>query len=186
MIIKAIVYAENKEDALGKARTVFEGLTREGRTFDYYQMFDKSSGNFSGDGRWGEMSNCVLASSKEGREFIGEGMRWTYEEFKEHLEEVKAAINAYPAHVLFEERCKSAKSGSDEKLDLSLFRFKCYKLGQYSGDAIYLYDGEGSGIRSFRHLKDVLSKYADSYEKRGKKNPYENLLVWVVPADVHY
>ena len=144
-------------------------------------MFDDEGTTVSGKGRWGNLPAAALVSSKEGKKLVEDGIKYTKETFFENLELVKQAINTYSKEELFEEGDKIT-----EDMDLSLFKYRCHRLGMYQGPEIWLYDHEGSGIREGRHLEGVLNKWSHIYEGREEKNPYEGMDIWVVPADVHY
>ena len=61
------------------------------------------------------------------------------------------------------------------------YQFQC--IGQSGGSGIWLYDNDGSGIRTRHHLDNALTKWPDlDYTSE----EYKGLDVWVVPADVHY
>ena len=40
-IIKAILYANSEEEALDKAKSIFENLCGDGQAFDYYTLFNE-------------------------------------------------------------------------------------------------------------------------------------------------
>lgn len=169
MIIRAIVYAKDKDEALQKAYGIFEGMCGEGRDFDYYRMFRKEDAGtgVSGSDRWGELPAVSEVTSKEGKKLVDEGIKYTKQRFMEAIKKVREGIEKYTDDELFEEK---------DRLDI-MFKYYCNCIGQYSGPEIFLYDDDGSGIRSERELKDALNQY-------GKPN--KELKVYVVPADVHH
>ena len=175
MIIRAIVFAKNNDDALNKAEIVFKRLCEDQRPFDYYAMFDTPGTAVSGAGRWGQMEAVSLASSRQGLKLINEGMKYQKESFLQGISRLKQHL----------------KRGIDElwlnntawKKDIGSFHYTCHQLGQYSGGEVFLYDQDGEGIRSETHLDDVLNRWAD---KEGViPEEYSDLKVYVVPADVH-
>jgi len=180
MVIRAIVYAKNKEDALAKAANVFDGLTENQDPFDYYEMFNTAGSVVSGRGRWGALPAAVKADSKAGKKLIEEGMKSTWDEFKEAIKAVREGISTGTDEKLFED--KDVKTNNMT----GMFKYFCGLIGQYSGSAIWLYDHDGEGIRDREHLANTLSKWKCVYEDKGQENPCKDLSVWVVPADVHY
>lgn len=183
MVIRAIVYAKSRKKALGLATGIFEQLTGDDRPFDYFTMFDNPGSSVSGKGRWGEMPACSKASSREGGKMISEGWDATVKEFNDAMKEIREALACYTDEEIMEEKSdKPAKDG----LILSLIRHKMYQVGQYSGSSYWLYDQDGSAIRDKGHLDNVMNKWACLDESRTSENPYKDLDIWVVPADVHF
>ncbi len=193
-IIRAIVYAKNKEEALEKAKEIFENLCGEnGQPFDYFTTFDEEGSSVSGRGRWGTITPVTLATSKQGKKLIDDGMKYTKNKFMESIEKVRDTIKEFTNQELFEEEIQDTKtkvvqrlSGDKGGYGLSMFRYFCGCVGEYRGSNIYLYDNDGEGIRKENHLKDVLSKWRGIYEDAGKKNPNKDLKIFLIPADVHY
>lgn len=175
MVIRTIVYASTKKEALSKAKEVFNGLCENQNPFDYFTTFDEENTKVSGKARWGNLPVVAKVSSKGGQKLVEEGMKYTYEGFCESLNSIRRNIVKFTNTQLFE---------GTEKDDM--FRHRCHCIGKYRGGDIFLYDNDGEGIRSKRHLKDVLNKWNCLYEKQNKPNPYKNDDVWVIPADVHF
>ncbi len=193
MIIRACVYAKNEEDALDKAKVIFERLCGEGgQPFDYYKTFDEEGSPVSGKGRWGNITPVALATSQEGKKLIDEGMKYTKDNFMEYIKKVRDNLKVYSDEELFEEEVTNDKTKVIQRLnennnsDLSMFKYYCNCVGQYRGSNIFLYDNDGEGINKGSHLRDVLDKWKFLYEKKGEPNPYKDLKCYVVPADVHY
>jgi hypothetical protein len=181
-VIRAIVYADNKEEALDKAKGVFERLCGEdGHTFDYFTTFDDNSSEMSGPARWGKLPVVALANSKEGKKLIDDGMKWIRQTYMENLQKAKEMIKNYSDEELFEEKILDSKTQVVQRLtntnhNLSMARYYFYCVGEWKGSNIWLYDNDGEGIRNSGHLKDVLNKWGEHKDKK----------VYVVPADVHY
>ena len=174
MVISAIVYAPDEESAFDKAREVFERLCGEnGQPFDYFSTFESAGSPMSGRGRWGSVVPIARADSKEGKRLIEEGMDATKIDFMRNLSEVRKALEGRSDEELFRK--------NDD-----MWRYYAHGLGEYTGSNIWLYDNDGSGIRTPNNLESVLSKYRSIYEDEGKENPHRDELVWVVPADVHF
>lgn len=172
MIIRAIVYAKDEGGALEEAERVFETLV-ENSTFDYYCMFRKTDAGHmvSGSDRWGEITPVAKVTSKEGKKLIDEGMEYTKQEFVRGLNYIRDAVKDFTDEELF----------NDKKVQVhgmkGMFRYFCHCVGQYVGSDIYLYDNDGSGIRSDNDLKNALEQYG---------HPKKDIKVYIVPADVHY
>jgi len=181
MVIRAIVYAKTEDEALKKARKIFEQLCET--EFDYFTLFNDDTSTVSGKARWGELPVVAKADSKEGKRLIAEGMEATKREFLDSVAKIKNSLEKYSAEELFE-----MEGFSEEDLDKFGidFRHNCYRAGMYRGYLIWLYDDDGEGIRTPKHLKRVLEKWKSIYEDKGKENPYKDLDIWVVPADVHF
>ncbi len=167
-VIRAIVYAKTKEEALNKAKEIFEKLCNE-KIYDYYTTFDDDNSTISGKARWGNLPAVVSANSKKGKQLINEGMEATYKEFKHYLHKIKEVLLKFTTEQLFEAK-------------LERYFFGC--VSGYAGHTIWLYDQHGEGITNFGHLSNILNKWKNFYKKA--QNPYRNQKIWVVPADVHY
>ena len=175
MVIRAIVYAENKEDALDNARDIFDKLCERG-TFDYFTMFDEEGSCVSGRGRWGNLTPVAKVTSPEGKELIDEGWEATVREFKSAMKEIRKIIAQFTDEEIMEEKTVKEK-------DFFMPRYQFYCIGQYDGSGIWLYDNDGSGIRTRHHLDNALTKWPDLDHT---SEEYKGLEVWIVPADVHY
>ena len=196
MVICCLVYAPNKEEALTKAKGVLDRLCGEhDEPFDCYTTFDNEGSPVSGKGRWGNLPAVVRADSPEGKKFIDEGMKATRDEFMENMRRIRRGLDNMTDDDLFSEELVShdarAKKVFDPKPDAfdynpRMIKHLMHSAGQYVGPEIFLYDNDGSGIRSPKHLKDVLNKWPTLYDGSGKENPYKFFHTWVIPADVHY
>jgi len=197
MVIRALVYARDEVEALERGRSVFNDLVEQG-VFDYFVTFDEDGKGVSGRDRWGNLPVAVRADSKAGMELIREGLEATWGDFLENIRYIKNYIESVAIEDIFEGK----KMGDFEHFGTG-FRYACYCIGQYAGPHIWLYDQDGEGIRDTHHLMNVLEKWKSIYEdltdndakrlsqwdwEKGtkKENPYRDLDIWVVPADVHY
>lgn len=100
MVIRALVFAKEKDEALEKAKKIFSSLCGEdGQPFDYYSTFDDSYAV----GRWGKLPICVKATSKTGKKFIKEGIQSTIKEFNRNFQILKQAIEKYSQEELFKD-----------------------------------------------------------------------------------
>ena len=168
MVIRAIVYAEDGLSALEKAREIFSNMCGDYRPFDYFVTFDEEGHGMSGKDRWGELPIAPRADSPAGKNLIAEGLDIQVALFRESLKKVRRQIFS-PWKKLISD---------------SIWRYRCKTLYDDQGPDIYLYDNDGAPIGDKAHLENALGKWECLYED--KQNPYENLKVFVVPADVHH
>jgi len=187
MVIGAVVYAHNEEEALNKARNTFERLCGEGQAFDYYVLFDEDL-PMSGKNRWGNLPTVVRADSPEGKRLIDSRMRATKSEFMQDMAEIRKGLLNLTDEELFNEelgpnaiaiRALDQSEHIGFSYDPSMIKFSMRQVGAYVGPSVYLYDNDGGGIRTPRHLNNVLNKWDNA-------NEYKDLDVFVVPADVHH
>lgn len=182
-IINIIVYADNQIDARGRAEHILNNsLTGDGKSFDYGTFFDDDSSTCSGKARWGEKPSVVKADSIEGKKLINNGMKNTKDEMKSALKEIRELINSFTDEELVEGEIIDAKKkviielkneGDEARGKLGMFQHYCNCFGEYEGSCIFVYDNDGSGIRTNSHLNDALNKWNDGQQ------------VWVIPVDVH-
>ncbi len=174
MIIRAIVYAEDSLEAVEKAESIFERLTDGEKPFDYYGLFEK--GDYAKD-RWGHFKSVYNLNEKDGIRLVEEGWEHTVRDMEEYFKKGKAYLN----------KCKTVHDIlNPKKTDFCMGRWYLGKLGSCEGSSVWLYDNDGSGITTREHLDDTISKWKCLYEDHDKKNPYADLDLWVVPADVHF
>jgi len=162
MIIRNIVYANSKGEALGKAKNNMDYLCEGQRPFDYYDTFDNGGTSY-----WGEKLQPVSKlSTQEGRKLVVDGWKATLRDMREHLRSIK--------------RITENKTITEIMLNIRedwlQYHFKA--VGDYCGESVWLYDQDGEGIKDREHLNHVLNKWDDPKLKK--------LTTFVVPADVHY
>jgi hypothetical protein len=174
MIIQVITPASSKEDALDSAKTVFDGITGEGKCFDYYQTFDEPGTPVSGQGRYGKVPAALDVKTKAGAKMVAEGFANTKDEFLQNITRVRTALQKYTDEQLFNERDPEGIP-TKQDFDLTLARHNLYNAGKYDGSSIWQYDQYGSGIRNQRDLDAALATELKPGEK-----------LYVVPADVHF
>lgn len=179
MVIRCIVYAESKEVALDNAKSIFDNLCEKNAPFDYYHTFDDPGTTVSGRGRWGNIIPVAKVDSIEGKKLIEEGWKNTEEGFKKAITRVRLILQHLTDEQIREEQIPN--SAPNEIKELFTTRFPFNQVGEFRGSEIWLYDNDGSGIQSKRHLKDTLEKWPNT-----SKGEYDHLDVWVVPTDVHY
>lgn len=182
MVIRAIVFACDRAEALAKGKAAFDKLVEgEGGTFDYYTTFDEKGNSMSGEARWGKMSSASPITSKEGRQLLVGGLMATRRDFLRNLDEVKKAIATKTPRDLFE---------GD-----SMFGYYAKCLYRAAGSTCWLYDEEGSPITNKKDLREFLAggwsvTHATYRPKKVRTKPVpadpNEPQAWIVPADVHH
>lgn len=164
MLIRGLVYADDRDEALARAKSgVFDRLVADD-VFDYYVTADMDGRGVSGTDRWGDYPAAVRADSDEGQKLVENGWAYTVDEYDRALDQVEEFLEEYDRSALWE----------DEATHMQ-YSYPFHKIGQFHGSATFLYDQHGQGIRSRGHLDRVLANEHD----------YEGDL-YVAPADVHY
>jgi len=186
MVIRALVYAHDEDEALDKAKAIFDDLYADGHLFDYYRTFDMDGRGIAGRDRWGELPVVVRADSPEGQRLIQEGMEFTRRELFENLDRVRRGLAVLTNDDIWNDVDKREEDRADFELCADMLRHFMYEVGQYVGYTIWLYDNDGTGIRTPGQLQDVLTKYRCLYEDVGRPNPYADMDIFIVPADVHH
>jgi len=169
MIIRNIVYATSKQEALDKAEdNMYYMIGDDGNApFDYYSTFNTGANSY-----WGDKYKPVSTiKSKEGRKLVCDGWRSTLQEMRQHVKSVKKHFRG--------------KSPIDF-LESNYLQYHLSQLGEYRGSSCWLYDDDGEGIKRRKHLNNVLSKWDEMYKVKGEVNPHKNDSIFVVPADVHF
>ena len=187
MEIRVIVYANTRQLAYNRARDILSQLTGNLSTpccFDWYTLVD---------------SHVVKVGTKRGQRLIQEGMKNTLDEIHERLDRIR-----YGLSLMSNEEITSGEYPTEERrLELQqaaekagvkvpplvepyMLRYDMHCVGAYDGPSVWLYDNDGVGIQTPRHLRDVLNKWSCLHEDIGKDNPYHDLDIWVAPADVHF
>jgi len=209
MLIRALVYSQDEEDALTDAKEIFERLTDDQDPFDYFTTFDQDGKGVSGKDRWENVPVVARADSDQGKKLVEEGMQATLEEARANLLRIRHGL----AHLTDEEIIEGVTKGVEtpglfltrlspvtgqevtieERMCLSatMLRHTMSKMGEYNGPSIWLYDHDGMGILDRGFLQNTLDKWEpqDTLRRIGggkAEYPYDGLEVWVVPADVHY
>ena len=162
--IVAIVYANDKKQALLEACSVFTALIERG-LFDEFTPVNEH--------------DVVKAGSKQGKRLIEDRMQATRNTFDRAITMVREGINCYSNDELYSEYVPIGGQRG-------MFRYWCSLIGKDAGYPVLIYDNDASGIRSDEHLEDALSKWELFYDGRGIENPDIDKEVWVVPTDVHW
>lgn len=194
MVIRAIVYAKDKEDGIEKATEIFDRMCGDdgNAPFDYYNLFDDE---FAVD-RWGKKSAIARADSEDGKKLIQEGFEFGKNNFKKNILMVRNWLDTHTDEELFNEdrsekceKCERLKKEYPQQhyLEHDMFKHICHCIGMYKGASHWIYDNDGEAITNEEHLKNVLSKWAKYNDSNPKmRDEFKGLNVYVVPADVHY
>lgn len=181
-LIRIICYAKDEKEAREKAEDILDNrLVGDGRAFDYGNFFDVKSAT----DRWGKLPVIVKADSKVGKKLIADGLKYTQDEIKEKLKKIRELLAKYSDEELVVEEVldtkkrilESLEDNKNSKSELDMFKYYANCVGRYDGAGVYLYDNDGEGIRTEKHLKNVLNKW-DSKD-------YEGQEIFVVPCDCH-
>jgi len=170
MIIRNIVYARSKQEALDKAEdNMYYMIGDDGNApFDYYSTFNTGANSY-----WGDKYKPVSTiKSKEGRKLVCDGWKFTLQEIRRHVKAVKKYF-----------RGKSPLNFLETD---GYLQYHLNQLGEYRGSSCWLYDDDGEGIKTRKHLNNTLSKWDEMYKVKGEVNPHKNDSIFVVPADVHF
>ncbi|MDY6778055.1 MAG: hypothetical protein SVU32_05275 [Candidatus Nanohaloarchaea archaeon] len=175
MLIRGLVYGEDREDAAAKGkRDVFEPLVRGG-VFDYYRTADLDGNGVSGTDRWGEYPMAEPADTEAGRALIEEGWEATVSQYEQAFERIDDFLDGHEYSDLWE----------DEDAHYE-FHHAFNRVGEYEGPNTFLYDQHGSGVRHRGHL-DQLYREAPNVEDYGSDDAgVREQDLYAVPADVHY
>jgi hypothetical protein len=160
-----LIYAPSPDEALGTARTAFDQLVgadlRDVPVFDYYVTFDEAGNGISGADRWGDLPTAARVDSEEGQALLDRGWEATKQAFDDALASITEGLDDLSPEEIMH--------------DKDSIRYHCYRLGQYAGPTISLYDEHGRGIRHRDHLEAIQTDA-----------PPADYELWIVPADVHY
>jgi hypothetical protein len=188
MLIRAVVVAGSRDDALRTAEAdVFDRLVRDS-VFDYYRTLDNEDGEHgvAGADRWGhDIPAAARADTEAGEDLIEKGMAAMERAFRRNLVAVKLALTHLSdeeiRESLTDEEIEAVAAEHDVEYVPFLFdvRHAMYRLGQYRGPSVWLYDGTdwsgGTGVRTRATLHTIRDRAEDADGD-----------LWVVPADVHH
>lgn len=169
--IGLLVYGKNEEEAKENAENLIDDITGEGKYYDYGGIIESNEAIFD-------------VESEKGKDTIKEFMDYTREDVFDALKEIRKAIENFSDEDIFEEEILNPKqqiiNGLKEKAEnpLSMIRHYFYKIGDYDGACIWLYDYQGAGIRTTRNLKWALEHYDNEELKKQK--------LFIVLCDVHF
>jgi hypothetical protein len=163
MLIRVLVPAADATEAVGAARFALDRLIGIGEgastAFDYYKTLDESTAWYRDHPRYGGLDPAHRLSSETGKHLLDDAIEAQATWFVETVATLREKLDTLEP--------------TDVMNDVDLVRYDCYRLGQFAGPSVWIYDEHGAGLRS-RHAVDRYVKDRDSDS------------LWVVPADVHY
>jgi len=142
VLLGIIVEADNRAEALEKAKSVLENLD----CFDWYNLFKGSDRKYAVE-RWGPLPLAMKLESREGKEFLNRLANATKEELLENLQNIRRLLEMYDNEdiwygdnfdVLPEDRkifriLKFGKKDINFSDSVDFLRHCCYRVGQYAG-----------------------------------------------------
>lgn len=191
-IIGVFVYAYNKEDAMGKARNVFDRLVNMD-IYDYCTTFEVESLESTGRGRWGDITPVMDVDgedNEEARKLIEELFTGMWNDFIHSVNKLRHLLDRFTNEELFEESMTessrveiklSGDSERDEQFHLTLFPTYAHRLSRYPCESsdVRMYDQDGETIENRSQLNQVLGKWGNAVDIADKRT-------YFVPADVHF
>jgi hypothetical protein len=100
-----LVFAEDEEEAISKAKGIFEGLCENERPFDYYEIFEIDKGV----GNWKQGEKAYVQGTPEFEEIVKTRMDYTKNEFMRNIKEVRKALKAKTDEQLYAARFGDVK-----------------------------------------------------------------------------
>ena len=163
MLIRVLVPAADATEAVDAARFALDRLIGIGEgastAFDYYKTLDESTARYRDHPRYAGLDPAHRLSSTTGKQLLDDAIEAQATWFVETVATLREKLDRLePAGVMD---------------DVDLVRYDCYRLGQFAGPSVWIYDEHGAGLRS----RSAVDRYVDD------RNPDS---LWVVPADVHY
>lgn len=160
-LVRLIVQAEDKSEAISRAHQFADDLTGEGdKPFDWYDF----------SGRWGDTNETTtLATSEEGQALIAEGMKLQRADFDAAMKNIRFMLE-HTDDEIYENEFK--KEGRPEEAYYP-DRYQFYKASEYTQGYVYV---EGWSTGHIGNEKDL----SGALEVGQGENPY-----WVVPVDMH-
>lgn len=194
MSIIQLVYANSPDEAVEKAESIAEGYCGDGKDFDYYSVQDLEGGK-----------DVHLATSDAGKILIDDCWGYTRQDFLENMAKIRAAMvftdeeimEGKLADILVtpEEMTRPvnprragytlAPEDHGKAIILDQARYAMHCAGSYRGGEVHIYDNDGEGIRTTRHLNNALDKWK-TLDTPGKPGKYDGLDVYAVHLDVHF
>ncbi|WP_049934173.1 hypothetical protein [Haloplanus natans] len=163
MLIRVLVPAADAIEAVGTARFALDRLIGIGEgastAFDYYKTLDESTARYRDHPRYGGLDPAHRLSSATGKQLLDDAIEAQATWFVETVATLREKLDRLePAEVMD---------------DVDLVRYDCYRLGQFAGPSVWIYDEHGTGLRS----RNAVDRYIEDRDSDS---------LWVVPADVHY
>lgn len=163
MLIRVLVPAVDSSEAVSTARYALDHLIGIGdgasTAFDYYKTLDESTARYRDHPRYGGLDPALSLQSETGRQFLEDAVEAQEAWFHETLDKLRVKLESLDSESVMD--------------DVDLTRFDCYRLGQFAGPSVWIYDQHGAGLRSRSAVEQHLEHNSEDE-------------FWVVPADVHY
>ena len=163
MLIRVLVPAPDPTEAVGVARFALDRLIGIGEgastAFDYYKTLNESTARYRDHPRYGGLDPAHRLSSETGKQLLDDAIESQSTWFVETVATLREKLDTLePVEVMD---------------DVDLVRYDCYRLGQFAGPSVWIYDEHGAGLRS----RSAVDRYVEDRDSDS---------LWVVPADVHY
>jgi hypothetical protein len=163
MLTRVLVPAPDPTEAVGAARFALDRLIGIGEgastAFDYYKTLDESTARYRDPPRYGGLDSAHRLSSVTGEQLLDDAIEAQTAWFVGTVATLREKLDRLaPAEVMD---------------DVDLARYDCYRLGQFVGPSVWVYNEHGAGLRS----RSAVDRYVDDRDPDS---------LWVVPADVHY
>ena len=193
MLIGILVFSKTRAKAIEKARDILNDLTKDDKPFDYGTLFTPGENSpVSRASRYESKKSAMLVDTLEGRELTEKLLGLTKQVLFENLEKIRNGLLVLTSEDIWNGISKTERSlGLESKenhieYEPTMFRHCCHEVGQYKGSGIFLYDQDGEGIRDQNHYDNVMAKWESLYKYGESENPYKDLDLYIIPADVHY
>jgi len=168
-LVHGLVYAESPEDAYTTARDeVFETVVTEGAA-DHYALFNEDLDRSPID-RWSDVPAVARVDDEEGRRLVERGWESSVDEYRKRFDRIEELLSSQDREAFW----KDGMVHSD-------YAHEFRSLGQRRGMSTFLYDQNGEGVRHREHLERIEDAVDDLDLER-----YQNLELYVVPADLQY
>ncbi len=136
-LVRVLVEATDKEEAMDKATDVMEQLT-EREVYDWYVSFEDDFPT-SGKNRWGEYEPVYPMTSEMGKKLIDDGIDATIEELNKALDYIREEL---------------AKKTNTEILKDYYLQSKFATVGS-NGEGVWIYDEWAEPIKSKEEVEEV-------------------------------
>lgn len=118
-----------------------------------------TAARFRNHRKYGQLDAVLSLESETGQQMLEDAVDAQEHWFVDTLEELREKLDVLdPTEVM---------------TDVDLARFDCYRLGQFAGPSVWVYDEHGAGLRSRSAVDEYVERHDDDD-------------LWIVPADVHY
>jgi hypothetical protein len=137
ILTRVLVSAPDPTEAGSVARFALDRLigTGEGAStaFDYYKTLDESTARHRDHPRYGGFDPAHRLSSATGKQLLDDAIEAQATWFVETVATLREKLDRLdPAEVMD---------------DVDLARYDCYRLGQFAGPSVWVYDEHGAGLR---------------------------------------